>query len=100
MYERLATLRVRPSVSAGDHETTRIRRELERREEHPGHFPGHQLTPGLRCLFLDICAFCERRTPEQDVTAAVLRVCHAAADRFEDFGASQLGNQQAEPVPV
>ena len=75
-------------------------RELERCEEDPRDFPGHQLTARLRGLLLDIGPVGERRAPEQDVLAAVLRVCHAAADRFEDFRASQLGDQQAEDVPV
>ena len=66
----------------------------------PETFLATMLTAGLRCLFLDIRAFRERRAPEQDVPAAVLRVRHAAADRFENFGASQLGDQQAEDVPV
>ena len=31
---------------------------------------------------------------------AVLRLCHAAAHRLEDFGAAQFWNQEPEDVPA
>ena len=72
--------------------------ELERCEEHARHLLLDELRAGLGRLFLDVRRIRQRAAPEQRVLLPVPGIGHAAADRFEDLGAPQFRNEQAEHV--